>query len=87
MAWRRHVDLPIKVVLRSTYVVTHVERRIQADANALTTMANPLTRRAWNCLAPFTEIYVHISLHDIIKNRVGSSTSKRSAAEYKTNSL
>ena len=50
-----------------TYVVTHVERRIQADANALTTMANPLTRRAWNCLAPFTEIYVHISLHDIIK--------------------
>ena len=59
----------------------------EADANALTTMANPLTRRAWNCLAPFTEIYVHISLHDIIKNRVGSSTSKRSAAEYKTNSL
>ena len=42
----------------------------EADANALTTMANPLTRRAWNCLAPFTEIYVHISLHDIIKNRV-----------------
>ena len=51
----------------ATYVVTHVERRIRADANALTTMANPLTRRAWNCLAPFTEIYVHISLHDIIK--------------------
>ena len=50
-----------------TYVVTHVERRFRADANALTTMANPLTRRAWNCLAPFTEIYVHISLHDIIK--------------------
>ena len=39
----------------------------EADANALTTMANPLTRRAWNCLAPFTEIYVHISLHDIIR--------------------
>ena len=59
----------------------------EADANALTTMANPLTRRAWNCLAPFTEIYVHISLHNFIKNQTGISTSKWAAAKYKTNSL